>query len=136
MDNFGFFYVYDYRRDRTVLEFHAKSDFAALEEFSDWYNRLVRPDRWEGRKLGRYWLFAERRDPSGELLRPRPVSLDENVRLSLDWFLSCDPPYDDTSLAACEAEFRRLDALDMARLLSRPANVFAEHLDDGKRRAS
>lgn len=123
------YYVYDHRRDRVAFEFDAASDFAASLEFFDWYNRLVRPDRWEHRKLGRYWLFAEQRSASGELLRPRPVSVDENVRLDKAWCRACDPPFDAASEAAFEAEFARLDALDMARLMARPGNVFAEFLD-------
>lgn len=127
------YYVYDYRRDRSVMEFEAEGDEVAIREFADWYNRVVRPDRWEGRRLGRYWLFEFIRNSAGELIEPRPLSVDENIRLSRMWMFVCDPPHDAEAWAAQDAEYARLDGLDVARLASRPANVFAEHLDDGKR---
>lgn len=134
--SFAAYYVYDYRRDRNAFEFEAASDLVALSEFAEWYNSVVRPDRWEGRRLGRYWLFCVQRGLDGSLLKPRPVSVDENVRLDKAAFFWADPPYDEASERRREAEFARLDALDMARLQARPANVFAEFLDDGKGRAS
>lgn len=119
------FYVYDFKRDRFPLEFIAPDEFAARAEFSDWYNRMVRPDRWEGRKLGRYWLFEELRDDVGELVKPRRVMPDEDVRLCPLWFRCCDPPFDAESEAARDAEFARLDAADVARIFAR-GNRFAE----------
>lgn len=136
MDSERFYYIYDYRRDRVASEFFASGDLAACEEFSEWYNLLVRPDRWEGRTLGRYWLFERQHDAQGRLVQPRPVSVDENVRLDHEYFFLAFPPNSATEEAARQAEFDRLDGLDLLRLGRRGANVFAEFLDDGKRSAS
>lgn len=136
MSRFTSYYVYDYRRDATVHEFDAASDFAAHEEFSEWYNLLIRPDRWEKRRLGRYWLFARQALEDGTALKPRPLSVDENVRLDAEYFFLSVGPAGERDLALMEAEFTRLDEIDARRLLGRPANVFAEYLDDGKRSSS
>lgn len=127
------FYVLDVRRDRDCHWIEAASEDLAREEFSSWYNRVVRPDRWEKRKLGRYWLMAERRDASGELLDFKACFIcnDEDVRLDADYFRMCDPPFDEANTLECEAEFSRLDGLDVARLAAR--GNYRPEFFDGKR---
>lgn len=135
MDSSREYYVYDFARDRVASEFEAEDDLGALSEFTVWYNLLVRPARWEKRSLGRYWLYERRHDADGGLLPPRPVSVDENIRLDRHFFWLASPPHDEASERALWEWFERLDAADLARLQSR-GNSFAEYLDYGRSKPS
>lgn len=114
--------VYDKKRKRHALEFDAFGDDVAKREFSSWYNIVVRPSRWEARKLGRYFLFRVADFEDGKpVFYERPLRLmdDDEVRLSYQYFRACDPPNDEADDREVEAEFDRLDALDAARLARR-----------------
>lgn len=128
------YFVFDFSRDAVVHEFDAFSDFSAMEEFDEWYNLLIGAGRWEKRTLGRYWLFARQFSDTGELAEPRHVSLDEDVRLDEEYFFLSSAPASDAEWEACEAEFRRLDDLDMVRIQER-GNARADAFN-GKRSSS
>ena len=96
-DLFGYV-VWDDNRKRYALEFRAFSDEKAKEEFSSWYNRIVRPSRWATRKFGRYYLLKLCRVVRGveEFLAEPPILMeDDEVRLSYWLFRLSDPPCDD-----------------------------------------
>lgn len=114
--------VFDANRRRVSLEFDAFSDEKAREEFSSWYNRIVRPSRWEARKFGRYWLYRECRVVGRDrqyLEKPVRLMCDDEVRLSYWMFRMSEPPNDDAEQAELDAEFERLDKLDRERLARR-----------------
>lgn len=121
---YGCYVGYDTKRDRFVMDFQAASDDVAKREFCNWYRAMVRPSRWEHRKLMRYSLcklgYAEARVGPREYL-PKPLVLmwDEEVRMSHSWFWMADPPANASEDAELEAEFDRLDGLDAARLARR-----------------
>lgn len=120
-ERFGYVIV-DYNRKRYALEFDAFSDEQAKREFGSWYNLLIRPSRWETRKLGRYYLYRQsRQEASGRVFLDKPVIVmeDEEVRLSYDYFRMCDPPATDEEQAELDRDFERLDAADRARLARR-----------------
>lgn len=107
------FVVFDVRRCR-VAEYIVCADVeVARAEFASWYNMIVRPDRWEGRKLGRFFLMLDGDGGSAVVMS------DEDVRLDAEYFRFCDPPHDARSEAELAARIARLDALDAARLLAR-----------------
>lgn len=111
--------IYDGKRDRWCLEFRAISDDVAFDEFSRWYNVLVRPSRWEKRKLGRYVLIKEGDVVDGKTSyyhEPMLIMGDLEVRLSFEYFWHCDPPSCPEDDVEIETEFKRLDDLDVARI--------------------
>lgn len=131
MQDFKRYVVLDSRTGMERLEMECLSDEVAIREFCVWYNILVRYDRWEHRRLGRYVLCEELPELGSDGLPEwRAVFPDENVRLSWDYARMCDPPYDEASWDRLVSELERLDAIDVERLAGKPANVFMEHLDE------
>lgn len=123
---YGVYCVYDMKRDRFVNEVQCASDDVAMREFESWYRTMVRPSRWETRKLGRYFLvkiaYADSRSRNGpEEKLPKPVvlMLDDDVRMSWSWFWMADPPANEAEDAELLADFERMDAVDAARLARR-----------------
>lgn len=119
---FGLYVNYDSKRDRFVQMFEAASDDAAKNEFCFWYRAVVRPSRWEKRKLLRYALFLQayvENRVTTWLDKPVFLMWDEDVRMSHSWFWMADPPANAVEDEALEAEFDRLNALDAARLARR-----------------
>lgn len=114
--------VWDDYRKRYAYEFRAFSHEKAKEEFSVWYNRIVRPSRWATRKFGRYFLvwLSNVVDRMDEFLE-EPVFLmdDDEVRLSYWMFRMSDPPATDAEQEELDRDFEVLDAADRERLARR-----------------
>lgn len=106
--------IYDYKRRRSVMDFRAYSDGAAIEEFSAFYREVIGGAKWEHRKVDRYYLV--RVDKDGDT----PVVMEDwQVRLSFERFFLADPPSNEADLVEIEREFARLDALDVERIARR-----------------
>lgn len=113
------FYVYDVRRNRRAHELDCDEPELARAEFCAWYNIMIRPERWEQRSLGRYFLYEVVRDAEGNRVAVPFLMSDEDVRADREYFRMCDPPHDAAAVAVFEADFARLDAIDLARLKAR-----------------
>lgn len=128
--------VFDVRRVRVAEEFVVLSEADARREFAVWYQTLVRPGRWEARKLGRYFLLSRLCDDDGALLpvARRFVMSDEDVRLDYEYARFCSPPCDASAAAELDAWFERVDAADAARLAARGNKLleFFNASDDGR----
>jgi hypothetical protein len=125
---FGRFVTYDAKRHVFIQEFEAPDDESARSEFSYFYRAKVGGDGWEHRKFGRFVLLQVGLLVDGvasSFDKPRVVMLDDEVRLDFYRFLLADPPQDDDGFVQAQAEFDRLDALDLARL-ARKSNAIAE----------
>lgn len=124
------FVVFDVRRCRNAEEMLVASADDAKREFASWYQTLVKPDRWEGRKLGRYFLLSMETDAEGRLLpvSRRFVACDEDVRLSYEYVRMTNPPHDDVSERELDEWFDRVDGADAARLAAR-GNRLMEFFD-------
>lgn len=75
--------VYDFDRDRYAHEFDAFDDGKARSEFETWYRSVVRPGRWENRKVDRFYLLRV-----GELVDGVEVR-QPSVILAEDWQVPC-----------------------------------------------
>jgi len=127
------FIMFDLKRRRSHQEIHAVDFAAAKKEFCAVFNLIVRPSRWEGRKLFRYILvhmgtvdadgvYTETASEGGNI-----EMVDAQVPLSYDYFRHCDPPGDASEERELQEDFDRLVALDKA-MLEREANRIAMFL--------
>lgn len=117
-----FYVIYDYKRDRDVMEFDAFSDEVAKREFSGFYNERIGTARWEARKFGRYFLFKHAKYVDGVrkwLGEPVMVMVDDEVRLSRQRWFMADPPSTPEEWEEDQREYDRLNGLDAARLARR-----------------
>lgn len=113
--------VYDMKRKRTVMEFESFSDELAFEEFGMFVREVIGGRAWETRTVDRYYLL---RPEDGDEI----VAEDWQVRLDWERFFYGDPPANDAEMAELQAEFERLDAVDLERIRAR-ANRRAAVLD-------
>lgn len=111
--------VFDLEQDRNAAEFERYEDAHAIEEFEMFYCERIGSKNWETRTFHRYFLVKTALVVGCEYRRlPEPVGIMEDwqVRIGYRRFRMADPPIDDEAEKALEAEFDRIDALDVARI--------------------
>lgn len=120
MTTYTIYAIYDFKRDLMMDDMLFSDEQSARDEFSARYNALTK--NWLKRAIDRYVLVRLGQRVDGvEHPCEKPVLLMWDVEVKLDYerFFAADPPFDEASEAAIEAEYDRLCSVDAERLARR-----------------